>query len=63
MAKSSTPSLNPVESAISQALASRTIARSTCDALINNYSAVYPDEMDGLLESIRKGKITVLERR
>jgi hypothetical protein len=63
MAKSSTLSTNPVAAAIGQALASGTIARSTCDSLIRSYSDTYPDERDGLLEAIRKNKITVLERR
>ena len=61
MAKSA--ALNPVAAAVSQAVAAGSIARSTCDSLIRNYAEAYPDEMDALLEGIRNGSITVLERR
>lgn len=63
MAKSSTAGTNPVAAAIAQAVAAGTITRSTCDSLIREYSEAYPDDMDCLLEAIRKGVITVLERR
>jgi hypothetical protein len=63
MAKSSTFATNPVTSATTQAIASGSIARSICDSLILNYGNTYEDEMDALLTAIRKGKITVLERR
>ena len=61
MAKSA--ALNPVAAAVSQAVASGSIARSTCDKLIRDYAEAFPDEMDALLEGIRNGSITVLERR
>ena len=63
MAKSAASNSNPVTQAVSQAVASGSIARSSCDALIRNYAEIYPDEMDALLEGIRNGSITVLERR
>ena len=62
MAKSAASS-NPVAAAVSQAAAAGTIARSTCDSLINDYAEAYPDELDALLEAIRNGSITVQERR
>lgn len=63
MAKSSTPSLNPVEAAVSQAIAAGSIARSTCDALIRNYADSYPDELDALQVAIRNRTIRVKDGR
>ena len=64
MAKSSTAAFsNPVANAVQQAIASGSIARSTCDALILNYSEVYPDELDALQKAIRNRQIRVQDRR
>lgn len=63
MAKSLTPATNPVSAVIATAIKDRSINRSTCDRLINEYSTTYPDEMDALLEAIRMGLIVVQERR
>ena len=54
--------LNPAAVARTRAIASGSIARSSYDSLVNNYSAAFPDEIDALSSAIQDGSIRVFEQ-
>ena len=54
-------SQNPVSAATAQAQAVKTIARSTCNDLTNEYADLHPAQLDQLMKLIRNGSIKVLE--